>query len=173
MGYTFLKATGNPVGASLVETGRLEEANGMLQTSEGKLRLPEDHIVADAFDNDAQTKTVQGAISEGWMGLDIGPRTRAAYSRIVRDARTVVWNGPMGAFEMPSFAAGTQAMAEALVVTTRAGGLTIVGGGDSVAAITQGGYADAVTHVSTGGGAMLTFLEGRELPGLAALTDND
>ncbi len=173
MGYTFLKATGNPVGASLVETDRLEEANGMLQTSEGKLRLPEDHIVADAFDNDAQTKTVQGAISEGWMGLDIGPRTRATYGRIVRDARTVVWNGPMGVFEMPSFAAGTQAMAEALVVTTRAGGLTIVGGGDSVAAITQGGYADAVTHVSTGGGAMLTFLEGRELPGLAALTDND
>lgn len=173
MSYTFLKATGSPVGASLVQMDRLEEANGMLQASEGKLRLPEDHIAADAFDNDARTKTTQGAIPEGWMGLDIGPATRAAYSRIIRGARTVVWNGPMGVFEMPSFAAGTQAIAEALVATTGAGGLAIVGGGDSVAAITQGNYADAVTHVSTGGGAMLAFLEGRELPGLVALTDND
>lgn len=173
MSYTFLKATGSPVGASLVETDRLGEANGMLRTSKGKLQLPEDHIVADAFDNNARTKTASSAIPEGWMGLDIGPATRAAYGRIIRGARTVVWNGPMGVFEMPAFAAGTQAMAEALVATTNAGGLTIVGGGDSVAAVKQGGYADAVTHVSTGGGAMLAFLEGRELPGLAALTEKE
>lgn len=173
MSYTFLQATGNPVGASLVETDRLEEAGGMLKASKGKLQLPEDHIVGNAFDNNARTQTATSAIPEGWMGLDIGPATRAAYSRIIRGGRTVVWNGPMGVFEMPSFAAGTQAMAEALVATTDAGGLAIVGGGDSVAAVTQGGYADAVTHVSTGGGAMLACLEGRELPGLAALTEKE
>ena len=171
MSYTFLKALGHAVGGSRVEEDRLEEARAMYEQAEGKIVLPSDHVAADAFDNDAPHRTVEGTIPDGTMGLDIGPATIAAYREKILAARTVVWNGPMGVFEMPTFAGGTLAMAEALVEATRRGAMTVVGGGDSVAAITQAGYADAVSHVSTGGGAMLEFLEGQTLPGIAALTD--
>ena len=171
MSYTFLKALGHAVGGSRVEEDRLDEARAMYEQADGKILLPHDHVAADAFDNDAPHRTVEGAIPDGTMGLDIGPATIAAYRARLLAARTIVWNGPMGVFEMPNFARGTQAVAETLVEATTGGALTIVGGGDSVAAITQAGYADAVSHVSTGGGAMLEFLEGKTLPGLAALTD--
>lgn len=171
MSYTFLKALGHAVGGSRVEEDRLDEARAIYEQADGKILLPQDHIAADAFANDAPHQTVDGAIPHGTMGLDIGPATIAAYRERLLAAKTIVWNGPMGVFEMPSFARGTQAIAETLVEATTRGALTIVGGGDSVAAITQAGYADAVSHVSTGGGAMLEFLEGKTLPGLAALTD--
>ncbi len=171
MSYTFLKALGHAVGDSRVEENRLDEARATYEQAQGKIVLPHDHIAADAFDNDAAHRTVAGPIPDGTMGLDIGPDTVTVYREKVLAARTVVWNGPMGVFEMPNFARGTVAMAEALVEATTRGATTIVGGGDSVAAITQAGYADAVSHVSTGGGAMLEFLEGKTLPGIAALTD--
>ena len=171
MSYTFLKALGHEVGGSRVEEDRLDEARAMYEQADGKILLPQDHVAADAFDNEAPHRTVEGAIPDGTMGLDIGPATIAAYRERLLAAKTIVWNGPMGVFEMPNFASGTQAIAETLVEATTHGALTIVGGGDSVAAITQAGYANAVSHVSTGGGAMLEFLEGKTLPGLAALTD--
>ncbi len=171
MSYTFLKALGHAVGDSRVEEDRLDEARATYEQAQGKIVLPHDHIAADAFDNDAAHRTVAGAIPDGTMGLDIGPDTIKAYREKVLAARTVVWNGPMGVFEMPNFARGTVAMAEALVEATTRGAMTIVGGGDSVAALTQAGYADAFSHVSTGGGAMLEFLEGHTLPAIAALTD--
>jgi phosphoglycerate kinase len=171
MSYTFLKATGHSVGTSLVEDDKLDVARDLLKRSGDKLRLPTDHLVAAAFDNDAEHQGVTGDIPNGFMGLDIGPATIAAYRSEIEHARTVVWNGPMGVFEMRNFAGGTMAVAEALMVATQKGALTVVGGGDSVAAITQGGFADHVSHVSTGGGAMLEFLEGKTLPGVAALTD--
>jgi len=171
MSYTFLKALGHAVGASRVEEDRLDEARAIYEQADGKIQLPQDHVVAEAFSNDAPHHTVEGAIPHGLMGLDIGPATVATYHDALISAQTVVWNGPMGVFEMPNYARGTMAVAEALVEATRRGATTIVGGGDSVAAITQGGFADDVSHVSTGGGAMLEFLEGKTLPGLAALTD--
>ena len=171
MSYTFLKALGHPVGGSRVEEDRLDEARAMYEQAQGKIVLPTDHVAAEAFDNDAAHHTVEGAIADGEMGLDIGPATIAAYRERLLNARTIVWNGPMGVFEMPSFARGTFAIADALGEATANGALTIVGGGDSVAAIQQGGYAEAVSHVSTGGGAMLQFLEGKALPGIDALTE--
>ena len=171
MSYTFLKALGHAVGTSRVEEDRLDEARSIYEQAQGKIMLPHDHVVADTFSNDAAHRLVEGAIPEGMMGLDIGPATIAAYRDKLLAARTIVWNGPMGVFEMSNFAKGTQAIAKALVEATSIEALTIVGGGDSVAAITQAGYAKAVSHVSTGGGAMLEFLEGKTLPGLAALTD--
>lgn len=171
MSYTFLKALGHGVGASRVEEDRLEEARTLYETAAGKMMLPVDHVVAPEFSNDAPRQVVERDIPEGLMGLDIGPKTIARYREEILQARTVVWNGPMGVFEMSNFAQGTFAIAEALAEATDRGALTVVGGGDSVAAITQAGYADRVSHVSTGGGAMLEFLEGKTLPGLAALTD--
>ncbi len=171
MSYTFLKAQGIKVGNSLVEDDKQDVALSLLEQSDGKLMLPADHVAASAFDNDAERRTVDGDIPEGFMGLDIGPKTVESYGRIIRKAQTVVWNGPMGVFELPNFAGGTIAVAGALADATRDGAMTVVGGGDSVAAITQGGFADDVSHVSTGGGAMLEFLEGKTLPGVAALTD--
>ncbi len=171
MSYTFLKALGHLVGASRVEEDRLDEARAIYEQAQGKIVLPVDHVVADTFSNDAAHHLVEGAIPEGLMGLDIGPATIAAYRDKLLAARTIIWNGPMGVFEMSNFAKGTQAIAKALVEATSIEALTIVGGGDSVAAITQAGYAKAVSHVSTGGGAMLEVLEGKTLPGLAALTD--
>lgn len=130
--------------------------------------LPVDNIVADAFANDANTKIVDDYnIEEGWQGLDIGPATRELYRNAIKNAKTIIWNGPMGVFEMPTFAEGTKSVAESL--TMAEGATTIVGGGDSVAAVTQLGFADKVTHVSTGGGASLELLEGLELPGIACL----
>jgi len=171
MSYTFLKALGHNVGASRVEEDRLEEARQLYEKAQGKILLPVDHVVAPEFSNEAPAQVVEGDIPDGLMGLDIGPKTIERYREEILQARTVVWNGPMGVFEMPNFAKGTFAIAEALAEATDRGALTVVGGGDSVAAITQAGYADRVSHVSTGGGAMLEFLEGKELPGLIALTD--
>ncbi|WP_420453957.1 phosphoglycerate kinase [Rubrivirga sp.] len=170
MAYTFLAGLGHSVGDSLVEEDRTDEAFQLLERFKDTLRLPQDHVVADAFSADARTQTVTGEIPDGWQGLDIGPKTREQYANLLDGARTVIWNGPMGVFEMAPFAQGTLAVAEALAEATREhDALTVVGGGDSVAAINQAGLADAVTHVSTGGGAMLEFMEGKTLPGLAAL----
>jgi len=170
MAYTFLAGLGHSVGSSMVEQDRTDEAFRLIEAYKDKIMLPSDHVVAERFAADAETRTVEGEIPDGWMGLDIGPKTREQYAHVVEGARTVIWNGPMGVFEMEPFAAGTLAVAEALAEATREhDALTVVGGGDSVAAINQAGLADAVTHVSTGGGAMLEFMEGQTLPGLAAL----
>ena len=133
-----------------------------------KLLLPIDNIIADAFDNNANTKVAEGNIPEGWQGLDIGPKTIKLFSDEISKAKTVVWNGPMGVFEMPTFAKGTEAIAEALSKTKAT---TIIGGGDSAAAVAILGYADKMSHISTGGGASLEFLEGKELPGIACLNN--
>lgn len=171
MSYTFLKAIGRRVGSSRVEDDKLDVAHDLYERAESKIVLPSDHVIAQAIENDAERRTVRGDIPDGWMGLDIGPETIRTYRDHILKGRTVVWNGPMGVFEMPNFARGTFAVAEAMSDSTRRGALTVVGGGDSVAAIVQAGYADQVSHVSTGGGAMLEFLEGKTLPGIAALTD--
>lgn len=170
MAYTFLAGLGHKVGSSLVEADRTDEAFRLLERYKGTIHLPQDHVVADQFAADAQTQVVTGEIPDGWMGLDIGPATREQYANVVRGAKTVIWNGPMGVFEMPVFAGGTVAVAEALAEATRENdALTVVGGGDSVAAVNSAGLEKSVTHVSTGGGAMLEFMEGQTLPGLAAL----
>ena len=169
MSYTFSKAQGGSVGKSLLEEDYCEYALSMLKKAEEKgvkLLLPVDTVIADDFSNDANKKVVKaGEIPEGWEGLDIGPDTEKIFCDAVKDAKTVVWNGPMGAFEMPNFAHGTEAVAKALAETDAT---TIIGGGDSAAAVNQLGYGDKMTHISTGGGASLEFLEGKELPGVAA-----
>ena len=171
MAYTFSKAQGHNVGKSLLEEDYLQYALDMIKKAEDKgvkLLLPVDNVIADDFSNDADHKIVDLEIPEGWLGLDIGPKTAKLYADAVKEAKTVVWNGPMGAFEMPNFAAGTKAMADALA---KADAVTIIGGGDSAAAVNQLGYGDKMTHISTGGGASLEFLEGKELPGVAAAND--
>lgn len=172
MSYTFSKAEGGSVGKSLLEEDYCEYALNMLKKAKEKgvkLLLPVDTVVADDFSNDANRKVVKaGEIPAGWEGLDIGPETEAIFCDAVKDARTVVWNGPMGCFEMPNFAHGTEAVAKALADTDAT---TIIGGGDSAAAVNQLGYGDKMTHISTGGGASLEFLEGKELPGVAAAND--
>ncbi|MGA0254497.1 MAG: phosphoglycerate kinase [Rhodothermales bacterium] len=169
MAYTFLRAKGMATGTSLVEEDRIDLAADVLDRAAGRIHLPLDHVCAQAFDNDAPQQTVEGSIPEGWMGLDIGPATVSAYANIIDGARTIVWNGPMGVFEMASFAKGTYAIADAVVAATDKGAFSVVGGGDSVAAIVGAGKADRVSHVSTGGGAMLELLEGKVLPGIKAL----
>lgn len=171
MAYTFLKSLGKEVGDSLLESDRIELAKSLLEkakTKGVKLLLPVDNIIADAFDNNANTKVAEGNIPEGWQGLDIGPKTIKLFSDEISKAKTVVWNGPMGVFEMPTFAKGTEAIAEALSKTKAT---TIIGGGDSAAAVAILGYADKMSHISTGGGASLEFLEGKELPGIACLNN--
>ena len=172
MSYTFSKAEGGSVGTSLLEADYLEYALNMLKKAEEKgvkLLLPVDNVIADDFSNDANKKVVPaGEIPDGWMGLDIGPETAKIFSEAVKDAKTVVWNGPMGCFEMPNFAVGTETVAKALAETDA---VTIIGGGDSAAAVNQLGFGDKMTHISTGGGASLEFLEGKELPGVAAAND--
>ena len=172
MSYTFSKAQGGSVGRSLLEADYCEYALNMLKKAEEKgvkLLLPVDTVVADDFSNDANKKVVvAGEIPEGWEGLDIGPETEKIFCEAVKDAKTVVWNGPMGCFEMPNFAHGTEAVAKALAETDA---VTIIGGGDSAAAVNQLGFGDKMTHISTGGGASLEFLEGKELPGVAAAND--
>ena len=172
MAYTFMKAQGGSIGTSLCEDEYLDYANDMIKKAADKgvkMLLPVDTVIAEKFDNDAPSKVVAaGKIDEGWMGLDIGPETEKLFSAAVKDAKTVVWNGPMGVFEMPYFAKGTEAVAKALAETDA---VTIIGGGDSAAAVNQLGYGDKMTHISTGGGASLEFLEGKELPGVAAATD--
>ena len=172
MSYTFSKAMGGKVGISLLEEDYCDFALNMLKKAEEKgvkLLLPVDHVVADDFSNDANIQVVsRGEIPDGWEGLDIGPETAKLYAEAVKTAKTVVWNGPMGCFEMPNFAKGTEAVAKALAETDA---VTILGGGDSAAAVNQLGYGDKMTHISTGGGASLEFLEGKELPGVAAAND--
>ncbi len=172
MAYTFAKAQGGSVGKSLLEEDYCEYALNMLKKAEErgvKLLLPKDNVIADDFSNDANTQIVAtGEIPEGWQGLDIGPETAKLYAETVKTAKTVVWNGPMGCFEMPNFAAGTEAVAKALAETDA---VTIIGGGDSAAAVNQLGYGDKMTHISTGGGASLEFLEGKALPGVVAAND--
>ena len=172
MAYTFIKALGGEVGDSLLEEDYLDYAKEMMQKAKDKgveLLIPVDTVVAKEFSNDAEHKTVKrGEIEKGWEGLDIGDETIKLYTDAVKKAKTVVWNGPMGVFEMPTFAKGTNAIAEALAEIDAT---TIIGGGDSVAAVNQAGLGDKMTHISTGGGASLEFLEGKELPGIAALND--
>jgi len=172
MAYTFLKAQGMEIGASLLEADKLDVAREVLDAARAKgvtFMLPMDHVIAQTVAADAETRTVDStAIPAGWMGLDIGPRARQAFVTAIRAAKTVVWNGPMGVFEVAPFREGTFAVARAIA---ESGATSIVGGGDSVAAVTQAGVADRITHISTGGGASLEFLEGIELPGVAALTD--
>ena len=172
MAYTFYAAQGYEVGTSLLEEDYKQYALDMMKKAKDKgvkLLIPVDNVIADAFSNDANIKVVpSNGILPGWMGLDIGPKTRELFADAVKDAKTVVWNGPMGAFEMPNFAAGTVAVAKALADIDAT---TIIGGGDSAAAVNQLGYGDKMTHISTGGGASLEFLEGKELPGVAAAND--
>ena len=172
MAYTFSAAQGGRIGDSLLESDWMEYARDMIKKAADKgvkLLLPVDTVIADRFAPDADTRVVPaGEIPDGWQGLDIGPETVKLYTRAVSDAGTVIWNGPMGVFEFEKFAAGTKAIAEALSKTDA---ITIIGGGDSAAAVEQLGYADKMTHISTGGGASLEFLEGKELPGVACLLD--
>ena len=173
MAYTFLKAKGQDVGKSLLEADKLEVARESLTEAEKKgvpFLLPADHVLADKFAPDAKTQLFEGdgPFPAGWMGLDIGPATEELFITEIAKARTIIWNGPMGVFEMPAFAHGTTAIAEALA--ENAGATTIVGGGDSVSAVKQAGVADKIKHISTGGGASLEFLEGKRLPGVEALS---
>lgn len=169
MAYTFKAAKGEKVGNSLVEQDKIDLAKDLLAKAEGKLVLPVDDVVADKFANDANSKVVEGDIEDGWMGLDIGPKSVELFKNTLADAKTVVWNGPMGVFEMPNFAKGTLEVGKFLGTLSDA--TTIVGGGDSTAAAKQLGIADKLTHISTGGGASLTYLEGQPLPGIVALSE--
>lgn len=169
MANTFFKAEGYAVGDSLVEEDALEVARALLEEAGKKLRLPVDVVIADDFTAEAGCKTIgMGPIPDGWRILDIGPETVAGYARVIAEAGTVVWNGPMGVFEFPRFAVGTFELAKAVA---KSAAISIIGGGDSVAAINQTGLAERATHISTGGGASLQMLEGQALPGLAALLD--
>ncbi|MBU3213723.1 phosphoglycerate kinase [Clostridium estertheticum] len=172
MAYTFLKAGGYSVGSSLVEEDKVEYAKDMMQKAESKgikFLIPVDHIVADKFSADAEPVVTEDQnIKDGYMGLDIGPKTCEIYKGAISTAKTIVWNGPMGVFEFKNFAKGTIAVAEAM---SKVDGTTVIGGGDSAAAVNQLGFGDKMTHISTGGGASLEFLEGKLLPGIEALTD--
>ena len=176
MAFTFLKAQGAEIGSSLVEDEHLETARQIMAAAEAKdvrIHLPSDVVAADRFAADAATQVVSShAIPSGWMGLDVGPETIAAYSAVVRDAKTLLWNGPLGVFELEAFERGTRQLGEAIAAATEAGTLfSLVGGGDSVAAVEQFGLSERVSYVSTGGGAMLEYLEGRVLPGIQAVYD--
>ena len=168
MAYTFFAAQGKTTGTSLLEPDFIDYAKKMLDNAGDKILLPIDTVIAQKFDNDAPSEVVEGDIPEGWMGLDIGPKTIAMFKEALADAKTVVWNGPMGVFEMPNFAKGTNEIASMLAELDAT---TIIGGGDSVAAVNQAGLGDKMSHVSTGGGASMEFLEGKVLPGIDALTD--
>ena len=174
MAYTFLNALGQSTGKSLIEADKIDVARAALDKAKAKgvkLLLPIDHVLADKFAANAKTQVFsgKGAFPADWMALDIGPATIDLFSKEIADARTILWNGPMGVFELAPFAHGTNAIAE--LVAANHDATSIVGGGDSVAAVKQAGVADKITHISTGGGASLEFLEGKTLPGVAALTD--
>jgi phosphoglycerate kinase len=176
MAYTFLRAKGQNTGKSLVEADKIEVAKQALEKAQQRgvrFLLPVDHVLADKFAPDAKTKLFSGNedFPADWMALDIGPKTIELFSKEIASAKTIVWNGPMGVFEMPAFAKGTTAIAKAVAANTRA--TSIVGGGDSVAAVHQAGVADKISHISTGGGASLEFLEGKKLPGVEALTEKN
>ena len=173
MSYTFQKALGGSIGKSLCEEDKIDLAREMLEKAKEKgvrILLPVDNICGQEFSNDTLRITVHSKqIPDGWEGMDIGPQTQALFAAEIANAATVVWNGPMGVFEFPNFAGGTRAIAQALADNHNC--VSIIGGGDSAAAVEQMGYADKMTHISTGGGASLEFLEGKELPGVAALND--
>jgi len=173
MAYTFIKAEGGRIGNSLCEDDRLDTARDLLKKAEAKgvrIHLPSDSIIADKFDANANDSTApSNNIPDGWMGLDIGENACEQFCNVVRMSRTILWNGPMGVFEMAKFQHGTKSIAKAVADATQKGAFSLVGGGDSVAAVNQFGYADKVSYVSTGGGAMLEYFEGKELPGIAAV----
>jgi len=173
MAYTFIKAEGGKIGNSLCEDDRLDTARDLLKKAEAKgvrIHLPSDSIIADKFDANANDSTApSNNIPDGWMGLDIGENACEQFCNVVRMSRTILWNGPMGVFEMAKFQHGTKSIAKAVADATQKGAFSLVGGGDSVAAVNQFGYADKVSYVSTGGGAMLEYFEGKELPGIAAV----
>lgn len=175
MTYTFYKAKGLPIGDSLLEEDKVGLAAELMEKADEKgikVVLPMDSVVAKEFKNDAEHKVVdEDGIEDGWIAVDIGPQSAISFGNVIKNAQTVVWNGPMGVFEMENFADGTNAVAEALAQATKLGATTIIGGGDSASAIKQAGLEEVVSHVSTGGGASLMFLEGKDLPGVVALTD--
>ena len=176
MAYTFLKAQGKEIGNSLCENDKLDLANEILTKAKEKnvqILLPVDSVIADKFSEDAQTKIVDNNhIEKGWMGLDIGSETIKNFSKTIMESKTILWNGPMGVFEMKKFQAGTKAIAEAIAAATQNGAYSLVGGGDSVAAVNEFNLADKVSYVSTGGGALLEYFEGKELPGIKAIRNN-
>lgn len=173
MAYTFFKAMGGNIGKSLVEEDRLETAAELLKKAEAKgvcIHLPSDSIIADKFAEDAEvSSSLSNTIPDGWMGLDIGEMACETFKKVILDSKTILWNGPMGVFEMKKFQHGTKCVAEAIAEATQKGAFSLIGGGDSVSAINQFGFADKVSYVSTGGGAMLEYFEGKELPGIAAV----
>jgi phosphoglycerate kinase len=175
MAYTFIKARGGKIGNSLCEDDRLETALNILKMATEKnvsIHLPEDSVIADKFGADANTATcMSDAIPDGWLGLDIGPKAVGIFSEIINKSKTVLWNGPMGVFEMEKFQNGTKSVALAVANSTENGAFSLVGGGDSVAAVNQFNLADKVSYVSTGGGALLEYFEGKVLPGIAAIKD--
>ncbi len=175
MAYTFMKAQGGHIGNSLCENDRLDMALELLKTAEAKgvcIHLPSDSIIADAFSATANTSSApSNNIPDGWMGLDIGENAAAQFSNVIKRSKTILWNGPMGVFEMEKFQHGTKAIAVAVAEATKMGAFSLVGGGDSVAAVNQFGFADQVSYVSTGGGAMLEYFEGKVLPGIAAINE--
>ncbi|MEQ8476771.1 phosphoglycerate kinase [Fulvivirga sp.] len=173
MSYTFFKAMGGQIGSSLVEEDKLDLAKTLITKAKEKgvnLELPFDSIIADKFAADANTQTVANtSIPDGWMGLDIGPQATEVFSNIIKKSKTILWNGPMGVFEMEKFSNGTNNVAKAVVEATKNGGFSLIGGGDSASAVNNLGYGDDVSYVSTGGGALLEYMEGKVLPGVAAL----
>ena len=175
MTYTFYKAMGHSIGKSIVEDDKLDLANDLLKKAKEKgvrLILPSDSVVADDFSNEANTQiTDNGSIPEGWMGLDIGPKTIEKYEKVISESKTILWNGPMGVFEMNKFAEGTKKVAEAVVKATENGAFSLIGGGDSAAAVKQFNLEDSVSYMSTGGGALLMLFEGKELPGVKAIEE--
>jgi phosphoglycerate kinase len=175
MAYTFAKADGGNIGTSLVEADKLDLAISLRQKAKDKgvnLYLPVDNVIADAFSNEAKTGVAQtGEIPDNWMGLDIGPETVKIFSKVVEESKTILWNGPMGVFEMETFLVGTKAIAEAVVKATENGAFSLIGGGDSAAAVAKFNLTDEVSYVSTGGGALLEYMEGKELPGVKAINE--
>jgi phosphoglycerate kinase len=173
MAYTFLKAMGGKIGNSLCEEDRLDTAEGIMKKATDKgvcIHLPPDSIIADKFEATADTSDApSNRIPDGWMGLDIGPNACDQFCNVIKRSKTILWNGPMGVFEMEKFRHGTKVIAKAIAEATSSGAFSLVGGGDSVAAVNQFGYANKISYVSTGGGAMLEYFEGKELPGIAAI----
>jgi phosphoglycerate kinase len=175
MAYTFYKAMGGQIGKSLCEDDRLETAKEILAKADAKgvcIHLPNDSIIADRFAADADvSSSLSNSIPDGWMGLDIGEMAVETFTKVIKDSKTILWIGPMGVFEMEKFQHGTKAIAVAVAEATALGAFSLVGGGDSVAAVNQFGFADKVSYVSTGGGAMLEYFEGKVLPGIAAINE--
>jgi phosphoglycerate kinase len=175
MSYTFAKAQGGSIGTSLLEADKLDFVLELMEKAKAKgvnLILPVDTVIADDFSNTANQGLVnKGEIPDNWMGLDIGPKTRELFGKVILESKTILWNGPMGVFEMESFDKGTKAIAEYVAEATRNGAFSLIGGGDSAAAVNKFGYTDQVSYVSTGGGALLEHMEGKVLPGVAALAE--